>query len=281
MFDKRNSLVLHLFDQIEEIKPKCILIENVPQSIETLEKLSRRKIEELLPSYEVKSAVLNSSNFGVPQIRKRVFIAGFRKDLGVGEFGFPAGQYDQVTVAHKAHLKKYSNLNFVRVCDAIGDLPSLKPGQSVDGSFYKVPAQTEYQRSRRVGSIGVFNHSARSHSKEFLTKISVIRPGRSNATLPEEKRFSDNYFSQAYARLHKKGISMTITAHFRNPGSGRFTHYKDRRSLTIREGARLQSFDDKFLFYGTEMDQERHVGNAVPPLLAEALARHFCGIMSE
>ncbi|HUI06138.1 MAG TPA: DNA cytosine methyltransferase [Verrucomicrobiae bacterium] len=121
----------------------------------------------------------------------------------------------------------------------------------------------------------MFNHLARAHAKDFLKKIGPIRPGKGNATLPKAKRFSDNYFSQAYARLHARGIAFTITANFRNPGSGRFTHYSDKRSLTVREAARLQSFDDWFIFHGYETDQERHVGNAVPPVLAEAFARHF------
>ncbi len=154
----------------------------------------------------------------------------------------------------------------------------MKAGQSADGQTYPAPAETRYQAERRKGSIAIFNHIARSHSKEFLRKIGRIRPGKGNADLPDGERFSDNYYSQAYARLHARGIGYTITANFRNPGSGRFTHYRDKRSLTVREAARLQSFDDRFIFYGYESDQERHVGNAVPPLVAEALAAH-CGTL--
>lgn len=147
--------------------------------------------------------------------------------------------------------------------------------QKSDGDQYPHAARTSYQADRRLGSLALFNHTARAHSKTFLEKISPIKPGEGNAQLPDGERFSDNYFSQAYARLHPRGIGFTITAHFRNPGSGRFTHYRDNRSISIREAARLQSFDDRFIFHGYETDQERHVGNAVPPLLAEAIARHF------
>lgn len=75
--------------------------------------------------------------------------------------------------------------------------------------------------------------------------------------------------------LHPQGIGYTITAHLRNLGSGRFTHYRDNRSMTVRAAARLQSFDDRFIFYGTDHDQERHVGNAVPPIMAAALPSHW------
>src|SRR5262249_28761779 len=106
-------------------------------------------------------------------------------------------------------------------------------------------------------------------------KISVIKEGGRNATLDDGERFSDNYFSQAYARLHRKGIAQTITTCFGNPGSGRFMHYSDLRAVTVREGARFQSFPDNFVFHGHQSTQMRHVGNAVPPLLAKALAEQI------
>src|SRR2546427_8648126 len=89
------------------------------------------------------------------------------------------------------------------------------------------------------------------------------------------------YLSQAYGRLHREGIAQTITAHFLNPGSGRFMHYRDLRSITVREAARFQSFDDNFVFYGPMQTQQRLVGNAVPPLMARALAEHFGNLLQE
>jgi DNA (cytosine-5)-methyltransferase 1 len=105
--------------------------------------------------------------------------------------------------------------------------------------------------------------------------MSWIPEGGRVHELPPELNFSPNSFSQAYARLHRNGIAYTITTFVHNAGSGRFWHYRDQRTITVREAARLQSFDDNFVFVGTRSDQERHAGNAVPPLLAEALADHI------
>jgi len=278
--DARNQLLARFVQFAHEIKPKCVIIENVPTALSSWEKLFDQEIQEALDGYVAKVAVLNASSFGVPQIRKRAFIVGFRKDLGVSKFDFPTGAFDAVYNGKRPHIESSNRLRFVSVAEAIEDLPPLNAGRVVDGLPYLSPPTSHYQSERREGSIAIFNHVARSHSKAFLSKISVIRPGQSNATLPKSQRFSDNYFSQAYARLQPCGIGLTVTANFRNPGSGCFTHYRDDRSITVREAARLQSFDDRFIFYGYDSDQERHVGNAVPPLLAKALAEHFGEIIA-
>jgi DNA (cytosine-5)-methyltransferase 1 len=278
--DNRNRLISRFIDLAHQIRPKCAIIENVPMALSAYERIFSEEIQETFKGYIVKATVLNASQFGVPQIRRRAFIVALRDDLGISQFGFPKGDYDPVEVGNDMHKKAKSHQHFVSVGEAIGDLPPLKAGQSVDGEPYARPAESKYQEARRKGAIAVFNHTARSHSKEFLKKIGPIRPGMGNSDLPDGERFSDNYYSQAYARLHAKGIGFTITANFRNPGSGRFTHYRDKRSITVREAARLQSFDDRFIFHGSEADQERHVGNAVPPLLSQSLATHFGSLVS-
>src|SRR6266480_2797409 len=98
--------------------------------------------------------------------------------------------------------------------------------------------------------------------------------GRMLDDVPQEK-WKGRAFSQAYARLHRRGIAYTITTYIHNPGSGRFLHYRDQRAITIREAARLQSFDDDFVFVGPMVSQEKQVGNAVPPILARAIAQHI------
>ena len=273
--DNRNHLFAKFIHLARDLRPKCVILENVPAALASFEKLSNGQIQEAFQGYIVNSAVLNATAFGVPQIRKRAFIVAIRNDLGISKFDFPKGSFDPLEVGNESHNLSKNDHRFVSVSDAIGDLPALEAGQSVDGESYKEIPTSDYQADRRRNSLAIFNHVARSHSKAFQQKISPIKPGTGNAHLPEGERFSDNYYSQAYARLHPEGIAFTITANFRNPGSGRFTHYRDDRSITVREAARLQSFDDSFIFHGYETDQQRHVGNAVPPLLAQALAVHF------
>lgn len=278
--DNRNRLIARFAELVHQVRPRCAIVENVPAVLSAYERLFSEQIQEAFKGYVVKASVLNASQFGVPQIRKRAFVVALREDLGLHHFEFPQGNYDAIDVGNDSHKKAKAHQRFVSVSEAIGDLPALRAGQSVDGGAYASSATSAYQEARRKGSIAIFNHVARSHSKDFLKKIGPIRPGKGNADLPDGERFSDNYYSQAYARLHAKGIGFTITANFRNPGSGRFTHYRDKRSITVREAARLQSFDDRFIFHGYDTDQERHVGNAVPPLLAEALAYHFGALVS-
>ena len=278
--DNRNRLLSRFIEIAHELRPKCVILENVPTALSVFEKLFDSEVQEAFAGYCVKSAVLNASAFGVPQIRRRAFIVALRNDLGFADFTFPQGEFDTMDIGRDSHTDAKAEYRFVSVEDAIGDLPALEAGEKSDGGQYPNAAQTAYQADRRAGSMALFNHTARAHSKRFLEKISPIKPGEGNAQLPDGERFSDNYFSQAYARLHPRGIGFTITAHFRNPGSGRFTHYRDNRSISIREAARLQSFDDRFIFHGFETDQERHVGNAVPPLLAEALAQHFGALVA-
>ncbi len=273
--DHRNQLLSRFIKLAHDLQPKCVILENVPTALSAFAQLFDSEIHDAFCGYTVRHAVLNASEFGVPQIRRRAFVVALREDLGIKEFGLPEGEFDAIDVGHDSHTDAKADHLFVSVGDAIDDLPALAAGHQFDGLAYPSEWSTSYQRDRRTGAIAVFNHNARAHSQEFLAKIAAIQPGQGNAQLPDGERFSDNYFSQAYARLHPRGIGFTITAHFRNPGSGRFTHYRDNRSITVREAARLQSFDDRFIFHGFDRDQERHVGNAVPPLLAAALARHF------
>ncbi len=278
--DNRNRLFVQFIELAHDVRPKCVILENVPTALTAFAELFNQEVQNAFYGYTVKTAILNASQFGIPQIRRRAFVVALREDLGISDFDFPAGEFDVMDIGRDLHTEAKSGHRFVSVEEAIGDLPELEAGGAFDGTHYPNESRTPYQRDRREGAIALFNHVARAHSREFLKKIAPIQPGEGNAQLPDGERFSDNYFSQAYARLHPQGIGYTITANFRNPGSGRFTHYRDNRSITVREAARLQSFDDRFIFHGHVTEQERHVGNAVPPLVAAALARHFGALVS-
>ncbi len=158
----------------------------------------------------------------------------------------------------------------------------LEAGQ--EAIAYGNPPFSDYQAARRKGARFLANHFAREHEEEFIEKkLKKIPEGGSNQDLDGRSRFDRGreikYLSQAYGRLHRHGIAQTITAHFSNPGSGRFLHYRNHRSISVREAARFQGFDDNFVFSGHYQEQQRQVGNAVPPLLARALAEHFGGLL--
>jgi len=229
--------------------------------------------------------VVTAHDYGVPQLRKRLIIVAVQNKYAADvPLDFPPPKYRKLPFARDILEEAISEEDFssiltpyISVEDAIGDLPPIEAGEETDA--YAMSPFTDYQAARRQRAKILCNHAARAHSEEFLEKIDKIEEGLSNRDLPKNRRFDkgreQEYFSQAYGRLHRNGIAQTITAHFLNPGSGRFLHYANNRSITVREAARFQSFDDDFVFYGRMDTQQKHVGNAVPPLLAKSFAEHF------
>ena len=123
----------------------------------------------------------------------------------------------------------------------------------------------------RRNSKVLYNHVATAHSKLALERLALIPKGAGKEVLPPEHR-TKSIYSGTWCRLLEDGIAATITTRFDTPSSGRFTHPILDRCLTTREAARIQSFPDDFIFYGTKTIQMKEVGNAVPPLLAKAIA---------
>jgi DNA (cytosine-5)-methyltransferase 1 len=284
--DPRNVLYKKFLDLVREIQPKLVVIENVPNLLDFDGGKYRDETYQFFEAngYHAKAEVLSANEYGVPQLRKRAFVVAMRKDLGIGEFEFPRSKFPPLRTAREVNAAVHGeedaffSLPFISVEDAIGDLPLLEAGQ--DAIAYARPPFSDYQATRRKGARILTNHSARGHDEEFIEKkLKKIKEGGSNQDLDGRSRFDRGreikYLSQAYGRLHRHGIAQTITANFANPGSGRFIHYRDHRSITVREAARFQSFDDSFVFSGNLQEQVRQVGNAVPPLLARAIAEHF------
>ncbi|HID29324.1 MAG TPA: DNA cytosine methyltransferase [Desulfobacterales bacterium] len=142
----------------------------------------------------------------------------------------------------------------VTVEDAIDDLPSIVAGENENPRSYGEDGSklTPYQRMMRKKSDVLHNHLGWKHTEKLLNRLKDIKPGK-NLFDGRPKR----YFSQAYGRLHPRGLARTITANFHNPGGGRFLHYRDLRAISVREAARLQGFDDEFLFIKSPKIQER------------------------
>lgn len=289
--DKRNLLLRHTGELIANIRPKLAVIENVPALFWDEHSPLFDELSDMLhdAGYMPVPKVLEAWRYGVPQLRRRLFILVVRDDIPVSGDPFPGGDrsieftaQELIRAADGGEPRCPPGLS---VEDAIGDLPAIEAGGGVEARQYPaVEDLSDYQRARRAGATLLFNHRARSHSPAMLAKMRMIEEGGRNQDLPDEKRLRSDtereYFSQAYGRLHRQGIAQTITTYFHNPGSGRFTHYRDLRSLTVREAARFQSFDDDYIFTGKLEQQMRHVGNAVPVLLGRALGDMCAGILA-
>lgn len=288
--DPRNELLRHTAELIAETQPKLAVIENVPPLAWDDHSLLLEELADVLcgkgygdPHFRV----LEAWRYGVPQLRRRAIILVARDDIELPPIDrFPPGAdgdgffaRDLIRAAENGEPMCPPGLS---VLDAIGDLPSIPAGGGQEAMPYDNEPFTDYQRARRGAATILFNHRSRTHSAAMLQKMAMIVEGGRNQELADDRRLRSadgEYFSQAYARLHRHGIAQTITTYFHNPGSGRFTHYKDLRALTVREAARFQSFDDSFILTGKLEQQMRHVGNAVPVLLAKAIAEQCAALL--
>ena len=270
MDDPNNLLIRTYLDYCVALKPRMVLMENVA---EMRNGFSSRFSEEILATleragYAVTHATLNAAEFGVPQRRRRAFFLGMCN-----------GQAPRPPAPTHGKCSRQSELfdrsPFVSVWDAIGDLPSLRHGSGEDPSSYACEPFCDYQRRARADSAHVHNHVARPLAPTQYARLASLRPGQGNRDLPDELRTKGGY-SGAYGRLTKDMVAPTITRWVFHPGSGRWGHPVDTRTLTIREAARIQGFPDSYEFVGSFVQQAGQLGNAVPPLLIEKVATAMC-----
>lgn len=250
--DKRNKLFYSVFQLAERIKPKYIVIENVP-GIKTLyEGRARDAIinEFNRLGYSSSEKLLYAPDFGVPQIRKRMFFVGI---LNGEKFEFPEPTNNES--------------NYVTCEEAIGDLPSLEHSLGNSISEYEMEPFSEYQELMRKNSEKLLNHVGTKHTDLVISVIKQVPEGGNHKDLPEGVGDSRK-FNEAWTRYHSKKPSKTIDTGHRN-----HFHYKWNRIPTARENARLQSFPDNFEFLGNKTQQYRQIGNAVPPLLGFAIGK--------
>lgn len=255
--DERNFMFLKYIEAVKYLKPKAILIENVPGIITAENGYFIKDIESKLNSlgYNIFYKVLDAAEYGVPQIRKRAFIVGVvNSNIG---FDWPKGNEHKVSVEH-----------------AISDLPPLNSGEGKKEMQYQSLPQSEYQNIMRKNSTVIYNHVSTRHSPLVLERLSLIPENGGRNDLPAE-HLTKSTFSGTWCRLSKTDQARTITTRFDTPSSGMFTLPTQNRCLTVREAARLQSFPDTFKFVGNKSTQMLQVGNAVPPLLSFAIAKQL------
>jgi DNA (cytosine-5)-methyltransferase 1 len=269
--DPRNNLVREFARAVGIIRPSAFVMENVVGLVSMKNGLGEPIVSELLKvfeglGYKTYYKILVAADYGVPQLRKRLFFVGFRKDLNAS-FLWPRKTHHPRT---SLNVLAFGEHRYLTVRDAISDLPRLRAGE--EKSEYELPPQSDYQRWARAESRELSNHRAPKHSDVVLKRIRSIPPGGNHSNLPDELKLESG-FPNIYGRLSWDEPADTITANFGCASApGRFIHPEDDRVLSVREGARLQSFPDRVKFFGSLTQQYRQVGNAVPPLLAKAVA---------
>jgi len=257
--DPRNKLFLSFVRIAKLLNPKAIVLENVPGIISLFGGKVRDDIinEFSAIGYSVKYDLLIAADYGVPQTRRRAIFVGLRTNDK--EFDFPEP-------THFPDGSLFGN-HHISCEDAISDLPSLEEGGGEERQEYLVAAQNDYQRKMRKRSKAIFNHMGTNHTDKVRRIISLVPEGGNYKDLPERYKNSRN-FHVAWTRYHSKKPAPTI-----DTGHRHHFHYRYNRVPTARENARLQSFPDSFIFYGNKTDQYRQIGNAVPPLMAKAIAK--------
>ncbi|HVE45971.1 MAG TPA: DNA cytosine methyltransferase [Acidimicrobiales bacterium] len=260
--DPRNYLFKEYLRFVEELRPRAIVIENVPELLIKEQGRFATEIESRLGDlgYSMSAGVLNAADYGVPQRRRRAIILAAR----AGPIALPAKSHGESMDDGLFPLEPYRTIR-----DAIGDLAGLGEGET--WTSYRREPTTTYQKERRVGVSELTEHHAWRMSEVQRERLTYLGEGDGAEKLPPHLAPKSGYGS-AYRRMAWDIPALTITTWMYHPGSGMFYHPYDARTITVREAARLQSFDDNVRFIGGKTARCRQVGNAVPALLAAAIA---------
>jgi len=287
--DPRNSLFKHYIRFLDEFKPKTLLIENVPGMLSLGDGIIFEQILRSLREhgYDVHARILFAAHYGVPQERWRMIILGSRissppqhplpTHYATARANFKGGK---TMTFRLMPLEQTALLPAVTVGNAISDLPRLKMGEGGEIVTYDKVAKSEYSRSMRAGSPVTFNHYAGILGAQNAQRMMYVKPGGSWRDIPhhllpkgmQKARKSDH--TKRYGRLRHDGLAGTVLTKC-DPHWGAVFLPDQDRALTVREAARLQSFPDSYKFLGPRIAQYEQVGNAVPVLMAEAIAREI------
>ncbi|MQY67935.1 MAG: DNA (cytosine-5-)-methyltransferase [Hadesarchaea archaeon] len=278
--DERNDLYMAFALFVDFFRPKVVVMENVVGLIthnsgHTLDKILDR-FESL--GYAVDWRILNAASYGVPEKRERFIMIATRNKSAV-RFPAPTHYFSGRVIGHKDKgryiLADTNHPKALSVNDAISDLPPLSSGQQAHE--YDREPETPYQRDRRSGSTKLTLHKAANHNDKMLEVIK--HAGENINFIP--KHLITSGFSSCYSRLSGNDPSTTITVKFQSPASSKCIHPTQDRTITPREAARIQSFDDSFIFKGSITQICGQIGNAVPPLLGRAIASTVSQLLNQ
>lgn len=296
--DPRNALFRYYVKWVKVLQPKVFVMENVAGLLIRKNADGKNVIDIIKDAftkagYDCRVWTLNAADYGVPQLRQRVVIIGTR--LGK-EITPPAITY---SIKEDSELPPY-----ITAWEALSDLPQIAAREGSEFMEYDREATNDYQRQCRVGSDGVHNHVAMLHTPRLVSRFQNILDGGSVSELPDELKvrkrngngeLSESYYSSNYRHIEPNQVSFTIPASFYST----FIHPFIPRNITAREAARIQSFPDRYVFKGkrtlissklmaklgkddqNHLSQYNQIGNAVPPLLAKAIAERVANYLDE
>lgn len=285
--DPRNYLFESYVKILEYYSPKFFVFENVTGLLSARVKnapIFPKVLKALGNKYKVigdpEVLVHNTADYGVPQLRKRVIIIGVRKDIDKSAEEL----YESVIKTHwnpeTPSNEKKGKKRFVDVRQAIGDLPFVEPGHDASTEDFNYPCDNEFlKRIGKPGKHPLMDHIARNHNDLDRERFQVMIHnhwsfGQLRREMPQYEHEHARVFDNSYVVQWWDLPSKTILAHIHKDGF-QFIHpdEEQRRTFTVREAARIQSFPDDFEFKGSRGEKYKQIGNAVPPLFAEALAK--------
>jgi DNA (cytosine-5)-methyltransferase 1 len=256
--DDRNHLFTYFINWVDELDPEVALFENVRGMQKTADGKFLTAVTESFGNmgYRVSHRVLTASDFGVPQHRRRLIVLATKE----GAMDSPLEGFE------------VNPLTEPGVMDGIGDLPEVGPGE--EATEYSTTSTTVLQRDLRAGATELTSHIAANHSDDMVDMISHISDGGDRSEIPDDQQPSSGYHN-SYSRLDSQEPAVAITSNMSKPSSARCIHPFQDRGLTPREGARLQTFPDTYIFEGRLGSTRQQIGNAVPPYLGEALGYYL------
>lgn len=304
--DPRNSLFIEYVRIAKLYTPSVLVLENVPNIVRAKTKTGEKVVEIIRKEFEnlgyhVYDTILTVSDYGVPQMRQRFVMIASKQEL---DNPFPKATHyvedsDVSANDENQFMEKNGLIRCPTLWEAISDLPEIEARQGAEIMDYTISPLNDYQVYCRNGSAQLHNHLAMKHTQRLVERFNQMTWGQSVSDITDDRlkqrkrngngEVSDSPYDQNNRRMHPYRICHTITATF----YGNFVHPYKNRNFTAREGARIQSFPDSYVFFGKPtvvskklllkegrtgeayLCQYSQIGNAVPPLMSKAIAENI------